>query len=140
LSPGEAVQSASFSPDGQRVVTLLSGGTITVWEAAGGNRVTQINAERGAPPVSETVFSPNGRCILMMGGQRIVRTWDADTGQMLSQIPQGGLAWLSPDRRRAVSRGWHEPSQVWDVMTGQSVTPPLGQARLADAAFSLPGD
>src|SRR5262245_3991635 len=76
----------------------------------------------------------------MIGGQRIVRTWDADTGRMLPPIPQWGRAWLSPDRRRAVSGGWREPSQVWDVMTGQSVTPPLGQARLADAAFSLPGD
>src|SRR5262249_12652438 len=99
LSLGEAVQSASFSLDGQRVVTL-SGGTITVWEAAGGNRVTRVSAERGSPPRSEAAFSPDGRRILMIGGQRIVRTWDADTGRVLPQIPQGGTAWLSPDRSR----------------------------------------
>src|SRR5262249_53957131 len=85
-------------------------------------------------------FSPDGRHILMIGGQRVVRTWDADTGRMLPQIPQGDFAWLSPDRSRAVSGGWRAPPQVWDVMTGQPVTPPLGQARLVQAAFSLPGD
>jgi WD40 repeat protein/serine/threonine protein kinase len=138
LSPGEAVQSASFSPDGRRVVTL-SGGVITVWEAAGGKRVTGFLADRG-PFGQEAAFSPDGRRILMIGGQRIVRTWDADTGRMLSQIPQWGIAWLSPDRSRAVSGGWRVPCQVWDVTTGQPVTPPLGQARLAEAAFTLPGD
>src|SRR5262249_33293665 len=134
LSPGGAVQSASFSPDGQRVATL-SGGTITVWEAAGGNRGTRVSAERGGHPGLETAFRPDGRPLLMIGGQRVVRTWEADTGRMLFQIPQGGAAWLSPDHSRAVSGGWRAPPQVWDVMTGQPVTPPLGQARLADAAF-----
>jgi WD40 repeat protein/serine/threonine protein kinase/Tfp pilus assembly protein PilF len=139
LSPGAAVQSATFSPDGQRVVTL-SKGTITVWEAASGKHVTRISAERGTPPGSETAFSPDGSRVLMIGGQRVVRTWEADTGRMLPPSPQWGRAWLSPDRRRAVSGGWREPCQVWDVMTRQPVTPPLGQARLVEAAFSLPGD
>jgi WD40 repeat protein/serine/threonine protein kinase/Tfp pilus assembly protein PilF len=135
----EAVWTASFSPDGKRVVTR-SGGTIRVWEASSGKRVSEFYTDINVPYL-ETAFSADGSRIIVAGGQRIVRTWDADTGQLLSQIPQGGRAWLSPDCSRVVSGGLERPAQVWDVRTGQPVTPPLEQARgTVEATFSLQGD
>jgi WD40 repeat protein/tetratricopeptide (TPR) repeat protein len=140
LSPGEAVQSASFRPDGKRVVTL-SGGNITVWEAADGKKVTWFFAD--VADLQEITFSADGRRIVVAGGQRIVRTWDADTGGTPSQIPQGGSAWLSPDRSRILAGNLASgvPAQVWDVVERKPVTPPLQQARgTVDGAFSSQGD
>jgi WD40 repeat protein/serine/threonine protein kinase len=142
LAHGEPVPSAAFSPDGKRLVTQ-SGGTITVWEAASGKRVTQFYAE--AAGLQEAVFSADGRRLIVTGSQRVVRTWDAETGAMLSQIPQPGRAWLSPDRSRAVSGvatgSSDRPAQVWDVMTGQPVTPPLEKTQgTVEGAFSPQGD
>jgi WD40 repeat protein len=136
---GEAVQSISFSPDGKRVVTR-SGGMVRVWEAASGKRVTEFYQDMGTS-VHQVAFSADGRGILVTGNHRIVRTWDPDTGRLLTQIPRPGRAWLSPDHSRAVS-GWDDrPAQVWDVRTGQPLTPPLELARgTTEASFSLQGD
>src|SRR5262249_20709200 len=62
-----------------------------------------------------------------------------------SQIPQSGRAWLSPDRSRAVSGltpgSWDRPAQVWDVMTGKPVTPPLDKTQgTVEGTFSPQGD
>src|SRR5207244_360710 len=94
--------------------------------------------------LQETAFSADGRRIIVTaaGTHRIVRTFEADTGQLLSQIPEGGNAWLSPDRSQVLSSGWSGmPAQVLDVMTRQPVTPPLEQARgTVEGTFSPLGD
>ena len=147
LSLGESVQSASFSPDGKRVLTRNQG-NITVWDAAGGKQVTRIDCGRRLFLLFSTRRLQHRR-----GPHRRVRrstarcrTWDAQTGRMLSQIPQGGAAWLSPDRSRvlvAAGINWSTdtPAQVWDVVDMKPVTPPLPRARgTVQAAFSSDGD
>ena len=145
LSLEEAVQSASFSPDGKRVVTR-SKGNITVWEAAGGKQVIRIFAEdRAFSYFQEAAFTPTAAASSPAAVNGWCEAWDAQTWRMLSQIPQGGAAWLSPDRSRVLvaGTGWASdvPAQVWDVVNMKPVTPPLPQARgTVRAAFSSDGD
>jgi WD40 repeat protein len=143
---GEPVSCVSFSPDGKRLVTL-SRPNITVWEADSAKRGPQLYAD-AANGLQEAAFSADGRRIIATGGQRIVRIWDAETGTLQTPIPRGGLAWLSPDRSWVVSGlatgssgSVDRPAQVWDVMTGQPVTPPLEKTRgTVEGAFSPQGD
>jgi WD40 repeat protein/serine/threonine protein kinase len=133
----DAVRCASFSPDGNRVVTLSGDHTIRVWIVA--SDTSKPFSAGIAVGNREVVFSADGRRIVVTAREPLVRTWDAETFALRSSTLSGGRAWLSPDRSRAVSADL--AVRVWDVSTGQPVTPPLEQARGAfKATFSPQGD
>ena len=132
------VQSATFSPDGLRIVAA-SQGDLWVWDVADGVKVFPKLEVDLAPRRIEVSFSRDGSRIIAGGGERTIRTWDAATGKPLSQIGPAGLSRLSPDGRRSVS--YSSAVQVWDVATGAPVTPRLGGIRNAVlATFSPRGD
>jgi WD40 repeat protein len=75
------VNSASFSPDGQRVVTASDDNSARVWEADTGKPIDA--SLRPAGGVSSVAFSPDGRRVATASGDEKVRVWDSETGKLV---------------------------------------------------------
>lgn len=95
-----AVNGATWTPDGERVLTAGSDGTIRVWDAASGelrqtlNTWTSAGSEPPAQPV-DPENPPDPRLI-----------WDVA---------------VSPDGTKVVSGGWGDTTRLWDLSTGEQI-------------------
>jgi WD40 repeat protein len=78
------VWSASFSPDGTRIVTASSDHTAQLWDAATGEELTTLRGHEG--PVWSASFSPDGTRIVTASRDRTARLWDTTNGQEATRI------------------------------------------------------
>src|SRR5260221_14434888 len=69
-----SVRSASFSPDGRRIVTASFDGTARVWDSETGRLLTKHNGSQDI--VQFAAFSPDGRRIVTSDDDTAV-VWDA---------------------------------------------------------------
>ena len=79
---GQPIAAATFSPDGNRVVTASSGGVADVWDAQTGSRLLTLLGHTGA--LSDIVFSGDGARIATASLDGSVRVWDVRTGAALA--------------------------------------------------------
>ena len=139
---------ALFSPDGRRLATLGTGGTVVVWDVLTGSRLLVLPHQAS---VESLAFSPDGRRLLT-GCGGLIRVWSM--GQGVSQanlLPGTGLdvrAGLSDDGKKLWTL--HVPEigpegtkdlprlTVWDTDTKRSrqLEPPAG-VLLVENAFYL---
>ena len=79
------VRSASFSPDGKRIVTASSDKTARVWDAASGKPIAVLRGH--ADLVWSAAFSPDGRRIVTASKDQTAGIWDTfpDTQGLVSQ-------------------------------------------------------
>ena len=70
----DAVESAEFSPDGLRVLTVSEDQTARVWDARTGKEFTE--PLRHDDTVSSAQFSPNGLRVVTASRDKTVRVWD----------------------------------------------------------------
>lgn len=131
----------SFSPDGKRVVMGCEDGTVQVWEADTGKKLTAVKHDDRVGWVS---FSPDGKRLVTGSRDRTVRVWDADTGKPISP-PLVHDSWasrvcFSPDGGRVITGPHGTVAQVWDAVSGKKLTPPLKHAdTVSDVKFSPDG-
>ncbi|MCI0537116.1 MAG: hypothetical protein L0Z50_18015 [Verrucomicrobiales bacterium] len=134
--------SASFSPDGRKVITggSMRGKSVQVWDATTAKKILRIELTR---QVQGPQFSPDGQKILTTVYGVGLQVWDALTGKPVTAplrlAATDGKGIFSPDSRLVVgwAMGWGEATQVWDATTGERVGPQLRhQASVSDAAFS----
>ncbi|MBE9000339.1 hypothetical protein IQ274_19365, partial [Nostoc sp. LEGE 12447] len=112
------VNSASFSLDGERIVTA-SDDTARVWDMTG-NLVAQLQGHTDR--VNSASFSPDGERIVTASWDKTARVWDM-TGNLVAQL-QGhtgevNSASFSLDGERIVTAS-DDTARVWD-MTGNLV-------------------
>jgi WD40 repeat protein len=74
------VNSAHFSPDGQRIVTISP---VRVWEAQSGKLIATL---RGGDGIESAQFSPDGQRIITASLYQPVRIWDAQNGKLLATL------------------------------------------------------
>jgi len=119
------VDSAEFSPDGRRMITV-SDGTVGVWDAETGQPLT-------APTVHDTnvlsaKFSPDGKRMATVTDNKIARIWDAQSGLPLTEPMHHGTRLcsveFSPDGKRIVTGTSGKTFNVWDAETGQLLLGP----------------
>lgn len=130
-----AVQCASFSADGHRVVTASWDNTARVWDADTGQPL--IRNLQHHDLVRQASFSADGRRVVTASFDKTARVWDSVTGQLtiapLQHENSVIHASFSPDGRRVVTN--HRDSYgngevlIWDTSSGQLITRLLKQRR-----------
>ncbi len=75
MTHGEGVVSASFSPDGKRVVTASEDKTARVWDADTGKPMGEPMTHGGR--VDSASFSPDGERVVTASSDKMARVWNA---------------------------------------------------------------
>jgi WD40 repeat protein len=138
----EEVRSASFSPDGTRIVTASDDKTARVWDSVTGKLLATLSGHQGA--LWDAAFSPDGKLIVTASSDKSAIVWDAVTGDK-SAILKGHSAAVetaafSPDGTRIVTASDDTTAVIWDTATGQKVATLKGHSGgLVKAAFSPDG-
>jgi WD40 repeat protein len=132
--------SASFAPDGRRIVTASEDNTARVWNAETGDQLATLRGH--TEPVRVASFSPDGRQVITASTDKTARLWDAKTGEQFAKLEHGGVvrsAAFSPDGRHVVTASDDKTARVWDVQTRAQIAMTGHTARVRDAAFSPNG-
>ncbi len=125
------IAAAAFSPDGARVATASSDGSIDdgvaqVWNVRSGRARPLLFVHR--EDILGASLTPDGRQLLTTSVDRIARTWDAGTGKLLTARtpqPDGKLLGFSPDGKLLLTAGPDHTVRLWDAATGQPVGAPM---------------
>ena len=75
------VNYATFSPDGQRLVTASSDNTARVWEVETGQPLAILKGHTNN--VGYAAFSPDGEKVVTASWDNTARVWNAQTGELL---------------------------------------------------------
>ncbi len=144
LDAKRLVHCVTFSPDGRRVLTIQYG-QAQLWDTTTGDPVGKpltspgqpkrnamlhqwMNERRQMPPLG--AFTTDGRLVLVTMGDAVVHRLDAESGAALADGPiptrdAVEVVVVSGDGRRLIARLNDETAQVFDVLTGRAVSPPL---------------
>jgi len=141
----DQVSSATFSPDGTRIVTASWDKTARIWDAATGQQLAVLRGHEGY--LSSAAFSPDGTRIVTASWDETARIWDAATGKQIVVLGgQEGLVWsaaFSPDGSRIVTASadvQHKTASIWDAATGKQIAVLRGhEDQVNSAAFSPDG-
>ena len=93
----------AWSPDGARLLSGGSDGTLRLWEAASGRELAVLEGHKGQ--VSSVAWSPDGARLLSGGGDGTVRLWEVASGRELAVLEgHKGPVW---------SVGWSPDGGLW---------------------------
>ena len=127
----EWVNTAAYSPDGQRVVTASDDGTVRVWDPGTGRQLALMRGHKG--PVNSARFDARGARVISAGGDETARVWDASDGRRLAVVrPRAGVldregVALSSDGTRIATIGPSLSSTsrggapIWDATSGRRI-------------------
>ena len=111
------VRSASFSPDGARVVTSSSDKTARLWDAKTGAAIAVLSGH--GDEVNSAAFSQDGARVVTASNDKTARLWDAQTGAEIAVLSGYGdavtSAAFSPDGARVVTASLDKTARIWDI-------------------------
>jgi WD40 repeat protein/DNA-binding SARP family transcriptional activator len=122
VKPHGDVFDVSWSQKGSRIATAMDDGTVILWNADTGERLTTLPSEGGA--IREAELSPDGRRLAVGFGDGTVSVWEltATGGRQLFTLAghDAGIGNLkfSPDGSRLASASEDGTVNVWDVTLG----------------------
>lgn len=137
-----AVTSATFSPDGKRLITGSADQTARIWDAR--TAAMMIILDGHTDVVEGATFSPDGRYAATASDDGTARIWDAATGRTLRVLAghRGRVTSVafSPDGQRIVTASSDRTARIWDAQSGRSLAIISGHSgELWSAAFSPDG-
>ena len=121
------INSAQFSPDGQRVVTASTDKTARVWDASSGKPLGE--PMKHELPVNSAQFSMDGQRVVTASNDMTARVWDASSGKPLGEPMKHeervNSARFSPDGQWVVTASADGTARVWDSASGKPVGKPM---------------
>jgi WD40 repeat protein len=132
--------SASFTPDGRRVVTASEDGTVRVWDVGSGDQLAIFQGHTGSVRVA--AFNPDGSQLITASTDETARLWNVKTQRatILKHRAVVRSAAFDPDGRRVVTASDDDTARVWDAQTGDRIAVLMGHtAPVRVAAFSPNG-
>lgn len=123
LMHGDGVLFASFSPDGNRVVTASEDFTAIVWDVNTGRRL--IFPVEHEEKVRTASFSPDGQWFVTASADKTARVWNAETGDpltpLLRHLTELTNAAFLADGRRIVTHDGKEECRIWQLTVDDRV-------------------
>ncbi|AFY85412.1 hypothetical protein [Oscillatoria acuminata] len=134
------VNSASFSADGEGILTASQDKTARVWDRSG-KLVAELTGHQG--PVISASFSPDGERILTASSDKTARVWDR-SGKLVAELTghQGPVisASFRADGKRILTTSSDRTARVWD-RNGKLVAKLTShQGWVISASFSADGE
>jgi WD40 repeat protein len=133
-----AVRTASFSPDGSRVITISEDSIARLWDANTGDRVAE--PLRHEAVIHSGSFSPDGSRIVTSAADGTARIWDAVTGKSVGapMRHEGAVssASFSLCNEYVVTASADKTARIWDSSSGAPLFDPLRHdAPVSKASF-----
>jgi FOG: WD40 repeat len=125
------IYSTSFSPDGKKIVSVVSDSTIRIWDAKNGNVLMTLKEHTSS--IYFATFSPDGKKIVSSSRDNTARVWDVQTGKTL-HILEGHTRDIhygvfSPDGKQIITASWDDTIRRWDAKTGLCIQTLKGHER-----------
>ena len=121
------IGSASFSPDGSKLVTMSSQSVAYVWNTANGALLGRTTGSN----VHCVAFNSDGAYFVTGEDDKTVRFWNTDTlsplGDPISQPKSVDRIVFSPDGKKFLTNGRASSAQLWDAAKRKPVGPVLEQ-------------
>ena len=120
----DIIYSIALSPDGKRIVSGGSDGTIKVWNVVSGAELMTLRGHSEA--VYSLAFSPDGKRIISGSEDKTIKIWDLENGTELMTLHghEGTVSCVTfnPGGKRIVSSDYMKGTiKVWDAQTGQEL-------------------
>ncbi len=137
----DGVRALAMSPDGARLASGGTDGTVRVWAWS---QRRQLARAEGATAVNAIAFSPTGGQLASTGFEGVVRLWSAQ-GTLLAQLVAGATMaqWslaFAPDGIRLAAVGDDSRLRIWDVRLRRLASvQQVGGAALRCVAWSADG-
>jgi WD40 repeat protein len=140
---GQPINGASFSSDGEHVITASSDGTARVWRAADGQLLLELKGHTGE--VHSATFSQDGEHIVTASSDGTARLWRAQDGTQLGMLEKSGgtvrSAAFSQDGQHVVTTSSGKTARVWRTDgKGQPVVLMGHESPVISTAFSPEGE
>ncbi len=112
------VNRASYSPDGQHILSASDDKSVRIWNARTGQLEHLLSGH--TDEVWRALYSPDGKQIASGSRDKSVHLWDAHSGALLAVLAHeamiNALAY-SPDGRFLASGAFDGKIRIWDVQT-----------------------
>lgn len=141
--PHGVVASASFSPDGKRLVTGSWDNSAKIWSTRTGQAELKLE-QKHTGDVNTVRYSPSGDRIVTASDDGTSIVWDARSGEMLLSLNQPGThvksAVFSPDGTKIATASDDKTLVMWDAKTGKKLSTFKGHDwPVLEVAFSHDG-
>lgn len=145
----EEVRSATFSPDGRRILSSGNDHVIRLWDAASGAHLNTLEGHTDC--VYNAAFSPDGQQIASVAQDNTVRLWDAVNGAHLKTLEFRSSSHhhvaFSPNGQRILYGPEDQVFKLWDPISGEALNllqlvqrVPSDRTYMICAAFSPDGN
>ncbi len=133
------VSDVTFEPNSQRLATANLDGTAWTWDAATGQKLTQLTYAGSVEPMT---FSSNGQRLAMASVDGSARVWDVASGRELARLVHESKVTtiaFSPSGQRLATASGDNAARVWDVTSGRELTRLTHASLVQNMTFSPDG-